>query len=197
MESRITERYGVHILKDAANRYNVCSENLRKLGGFESFIFKYQQNSRGYILRIAHSLRRSEKLIKAEVEWIRYLAAKGVSVADAVLSAHGNLVESIQDGHGGFFLVTAFKEVAGKPPFVLGWTPELFFEYGSLMGRIHRLTKEYSPLDSSIQRPLWDSSEMNDDVLKNLPLDKPEAKQRYQEIVTHLNSLPKGIDDFD
>ena len=196
MESRIAERFGVQILKDAANRYGVSSERLEKLGGFESFIFKFQQNSKGYILRIAHSLRRTEKLIKAEVEWIRYLASKGVSVADAVLSDNGNLVESIPDGHGGSFLATAFKEVAGKPPYVIGWSPDLFHEYGSLIGRMHRLTKEFTPLDSLVQRPLWNSSEMNADVLVNLPADKPEAKQRYQEIVSHLNTLPSGIDDF-
>lgn len=37
------------------------------------------------MLRIAYSIRRSEILIEAEAEWIRYLASTGVSVVDAVI----------------------------------------------------------------------------------------------------------------
>ncbi|MCK5131304.1 MAG: phosphotransferase [Candidatus Sabulitectum sp.] len=193
MEKGITDRYSENITEEAAARYGISAD---KLDGFENCIFKYSLKNAGYILRIAHSLRRSEKLIQAEVEWIRYLASNGVSVADAVLSQKGNLVESIPDGHGGFFLATAFKEVKGKPPWVSGWSPELFTEYGALIGRMHRLTKLYNPSDPDIRRPLWNSAEMNDDVFINLPADQPAARKRYEDIISRLESLPADNDSF-
>ncbi len=196
LEKRITDRFSEGILRESSERYGVRSDQLEKLGGFESYIFKYSLNNAGYILRIAHSLRRSEKLIKAEVDWIRFLASNGVSVADGVLSVNGNLVESVDDGHGGHFLATAFREVKGKPPGVFGWTDELFTDYGALMGQMHRLAKLYTPSHPHIERPLWNSSEMNDDVLINLPVDQPVTRKRYEEIITHLEFLPTSRDSF-
>ena len=196
MEKRITDRFDDRILEEVSERYGIDIDKLEKLDGFESYIFKYTLNSAGFILRIAHSLRRSEKLIQAEVNWIRYLASSGVSVADAIPSTKGKLVESVSDGHGGSFLATAFKELEGKPPWAFGWSSELFTEYGALMGRLHSLAKLYIPADLSIQRPLWNSPEMNDDVLINLPGNQPDARRRYEEIISHLASLPVDKDSF-
>ena len=196
MEKVITSRFNEDITNLAAERYGISSTDLTKLDGFESYIFKYSKNGIGYILRIAHSIRRSEILIKAEVEWIKYLASNGVSVADAVLSENGNLVEAIPDGASGFFLVTSFLEVHGKPPYAFGWSEELFITYGALIGKMHKLAKMYSPTDPQIQRPLWNSNEMNGDVVDNIPSDQPAVKKRYQEIITHLENLEQSRESF-
>jgi Ser/Thr protein kinase RdoA (MazF antagonist) len=196
LEKRITERFSAEVLEEASRRYGVSSGELKKLDGFESFIFKYTQNGAGFVLRIAHSLRRSEKLIRGEVDWIRYLASNGVSVADAVPSALGNLVETIPDGHGGSFLAAAFNEVKGNPPWECGWTPELFFRYGALIGSMHRLAKSYLPSEHEIRRPLWDSPEINSFVLPAIPADQPLVKKRYEEIVSCIKCLPTDSDSF-
>ncbi len=196
MEKGITDRFNNRITEEAASRYGTSSDKLVKLDGFESYIFKYTTGNEGFVLRIAHSIRRSETLIQAEVEWIRYLASNGVSVADAIHSHKGNLVEAIKDGEGGLFLATAFKEVKGKPPHVFGWSPEFYFSYGSLLGKMHKLAKSYIPLNPSIQRPLWDAEEMNGDVLANLPAERPKLLRKYREIMSTLDSLPQDRDSF-
>ncbi len=196
MEKRITDRFNRQITEEAASRYGTSAEEMARLDGFESYIFKYNAGNHGFVLRIAHSIRRSEMLIQAEAEWIRYLASNGVSVADAVLSQKGNLVEAIADGEGGFFLATAFKEVKGKSPQAFGWSPQFYFEYGSLLGKMHRLTKSYIPVNPSVQRPLWDAEEMNGDVLANLPSDRPLVSERYRDILSTLASFPQDLDSF-
>lgn len=196
MEKRITDRFNHRIIEEAASRYGTSADKLVRLDGFESYIFKYNEGNQGLVLRIAHSIRRSEMLIQAEAEWIRYLASNGVSVADAVLSQRGNLVEAINDGEGGFFLATAFKEVKGKPPGDFGWSPQFYFQYGSLIGKMHTLAKSYIPLNPSIQRPLWDAEEINGDVLVNLPPDSPLVSRRYNEILSTLASLPRDRESF-
>ncbi len=196
MEKRITDRFNRQITEEAASRYGTSADKMGRLDGFESYIFKYNLGNRGFVLRIAHSIRRSEMLIQAEAEWIRYLASNGVSVADAVLSQRGNLVEAIADGEGGFFLATAFKEVKGKPPGAFGWSPQFYFKYGSLLGKMHRLTKSYIPRNSSVQRPLWDAEEMNGEVLSNLPSDRPIVSERYRDILSALASFPLDRESF-
>ena len=76
MEKRIRERYGQSILEQAMHRYRIADGALRELDGFESFIYEYTRDSGAFILRIAHSFRRSENLILGEVDWINYLATE-------------------------------------------------------------------------------------------------------------------------
>lgn len=196
LEKRITDRFCAEVIAEAAVRYGVESEALKKLGGFESYIFKYQRNNIGYVLRISHSIRRSMELIRGEVDWIRYLASNGVPVADAVPSASGNLVEIIPDGHGGSFLATAFNEVMGKTPWEYGWTPGVFHRYGSLMGRMHQITKAYKPSSPGIMRPLWDSQELHDSVLKNIPADQTAVIKRSGEVLAEVRCLSADCDSF-
>lgn len=196
METAITRRFNEDITNSAAERYGIKSSDLKKLDGFESYIFKYSKDGVGYILRIAHTIRRSETLIRAEIEWIRYLASNGVSVADAVLSQNGNLVEIIDDGADSFFLATSFFEVYGKSPYVYGWSEKLFTTYGALLGKMHKLAQSYSPVDSAIERPLWNSKEMNGDVLTNIPSTQPEIKERYLEIISNLETLEQTRESF-
>ncbi|MEJ2749095.1 MAG: aminoglycoside phosphotransferase, partial [Anaerolineae bacterium] len=108
MEQAIRERYNDAVLHEAQRRYGIKPENSKNLGGFESFMYEFAKDGRDYILRIGHSRRRSADLIRGEVDWINYLAAGGAGVAPAILSDAGNLVEMIDDGHGGHFLATAF-----------------------------------------------------------------------------------------
>ncbi len=86
MKKRIRDRYGDDILKEATRRYGIHADNLRLLDGFESFIFEFSKTGREYILRLAHSLRRTPEMIHGEVDWINYLARHETPVARAVES---------------------------------------------------------------------------------------------------------------
>jgi hypothetical protein len=136
MEQVIKDRFSDAILQEARRRYDIDPNQIRALDAFESFIYEFEREGNAYILRLAHSLRRTETLIQGEVDWINYLAAGGVSAAKAILSQEGNLVEAIDDSYGGAFLVTAFVKAQGEPPWDL-WTPELYETYGRLIGRMH------------------------------------------------------------
>ena len=69
-------------------------------------------------------------LISGEVDWINYLARGGASVAKAVDSEQGNLVEPIDDGQGGQFLATAFVRAPGGPPSQENWGQDGFLTFG-------------------------------------------------------------------
>lgn len=195
MEQRIKERYNETVLKEARERYGIAADGIRALDGFESFIYEFERDSGAYILRIGHSLRRSEGLIRGEVDWMNYLAAGGATVAEPVLSENGRPVEAIEDGQGGHFLATAFVKAEGRPPWEVGWTPELYEKYGQLIGRMHALTKAYEVPDRAWRRPEWDSADLLE-VEKFLPATEGVAAERFQALMRYLQQLPKDGDSY-
>ena len=201
MEKRIRERFNDGILQSAMQRYGIAPGHIRLLDGFESFMFEFERGAQEYILRLAHSLRRSEALILGEADWINYLVGGGASAAQAVPSARDRLVELIDDGRGGHFLATAFARAPGRPPWEVGWTPELYETYGRLLGRMHALTQHYQVPDPAWRRPEWDDPLMLD-AGRNLPASEALAIERHRQVVEHVQSLARdrasyGLIHFD
>jgi len=195
METRIKERYNDAILGEAMRRFGIAPDRIRLLDGFESFMYEFERDAGEYVLRVGHSLRRNEALIRGEVDWINYLAAGGASVARAVLSEQGNLVEAVDDGQGGQFLATAFVRARGRPPWEVGWAPALVETYGQLLGRMHALTQCYTPPDPSWRRPQWDDAIMLE-VEGYLPPSDGAVAARFRALMEHLQSLPRDGESY-
>ena len=190
MDEAIRKRYHEAVLETAMARYGILPGQIRALDAYESFIYAFSRDGDDFILRLSHSLRRTEALIQGEVDWINYLAAGGVPVARAVDSQQGRLVEPIADGQGGEFLATAFERAPGQSPWELGWTPERYTTYGRLLGRLHALTANYRLPNPAWRRPEWDDPQF-DFVHHYLPASETYARQQYRALCDHLNKLPK------
>lgn len=170
-------------------RYGIVQDQIKPLDAFESFIYEYERGGEGYILRIGHSFRKSEALIRGEVDWINYLAKGGVSVARAISSTRENLVEAIDDGAGGQFLTTAFVKARGQKPWLAGWTSARFENYGRLLGKMHALAVDYQAVPAW-RRPEWDDGSMQF-LDRYLPASEVRAHEKYQSVLEHVRSLPK------
>jgi Ser/Thr protein kinase RdoA (MazF antagonist) len=195
LEQRIRERYSDSIKTEAMKRYGIEDGQIKILDGFESYIYEYQQGDEEYILRIGHSLRRSVELIHGEVDWINYLAAGGASVSKTVGSMDGNLVEQIPDSQDGCFLATAFVRAAGGPPGDEQWNDHLFENWGVLLGRLHALSKVYSPANPRWKRPEWDDKEMLD-MESWLPPAEDSVLANFRDHYRMLKSLPQSSDSY-
>jgi amicoumacin kinase len=194
MDQLIKDRYNDTILQEAMRRYGIINDQIHSLDAFESFIYEFERDSHAYILRIGHSLRRSESLVLGEVDWINYLAEGGVSVARAILSESGKLVEVIEDQKGGAFLVTAFVKAQGQAPWDL-WTSQLYESYGEMIGRIHTLSKNYQPSQVAWKRPDW-NHDLFEFVERYLPETESIAKKKYKDICNHINTLAKDRESY-
>lgn len=194
MDPRYKSRFNDAVLAETAARFAVDPESLEELDGFESFIYACRRSGQDYILRISHSHRRTEELIHGEVDWINYLAAGGAGVARAEQSAENRLVEVIEDGQGGEFLATIFVKIHGVTPRREMMTPAFFETYGQALGRTHRLTRSYR-----VPNPAWKRMEWDDPIhlyTDFLPADQPRVLEQSQNLMAHLQSLPKGPDDY-
>jgi Ser/Thr protein kinase RdoA (MazF antagonist) len=195
MDKAIRDRYSDAILHEAMARYAIAAGQIEPGGGFESFIYRYQRDDGPAILRVTHSLRRSADQIHGEVDWINTLAAGGATVARALLSARGELVEAIDDGQGGHFLATAFNFAPGRPPGQVGWTAARYENYGRLIGRMHALTKEYEPPNPAWRRPSWPA--VFADELRGLLTGRDEViHERYRTLTDPIERLPRDRDSY-
>ncbi len=199
MEPRIKERFNDKILNEAMRRYGIQEGHIHLLDGFESFMFEFDWTRGGVaepgILRIGHSLRRTPALIQAEVDWINYLSEGGAGVAKAWLSANGNLVEAVSDGQGEQFLVTAFAKARGMHPGRAEWTPAFHETYGQLIGRMHALSRHYTPPHLDCMRPQW-NDEVNMEVETFLPPADGRIAAQFRELMTHLKKLPVNPEGY-
>jgi Ser/Thr protein kinase RdoA (MazF antagonist) len=196
MDPQIAKRYNDKIRRAAMQRFGIQENEIKLLDGFDSFIYDFYRPQDGeFILRVSHSGRRSSEMIAGEVDWINYLARGGAHVSRAILSNQGQLVEAIDDGHGEQFLATAFIKAPGGPSWETEWTPEFVEHYGQVMGRIHRLTKDYIPSDSSWRRPEWDTPG-NMNIPTTMPASETAALQKFQELMRHFEMLPEDRESY-
>lgn len=190
MKQEIRERFNDAILREAQARYGIVGQ-MEALDGFESFIYTFERDGERYILRLGHSQRRSKALIRGEVDWINYLAEHGTSVAWAVPSPQGNLVEPIADGHGDFFLATAFVFApGGRAPWPLGHDAAFCRNYGRLLGKMHRLASTYQPRDPGAKRPFWDDPENNTHLTHILPPSDAAILAKSDALIAYFATLP-------
>ena len=131
-------------------------------------------------------------------KWIglNYLADGGAGVAKAILSENGKLVEAIDDGEDGQFLATAFVKAQGDNAHKMGlWDETLFVHYGRLLGRIHKLSKEYQPANQNWKRATWNDPDALT-VLSLLPAKETAVREQYNNLMTHLTQLPTGHENY-
>jgi Ser/Thr protein kinase RdoA (MazF antagonist) len=195
MDPAIRQRYHPGILEETLDRYAIDEKDIQLLDGFESFIYEFRRPQGDFILRIGHSLRRSEMMVLGEIDWIQYLAAGGAGVAKAVRSNQGRLVEFIEDGQGGKFVATAFHKAAGGPPTKKMWNQRLFQSWGRLLGRMHALTKSYQPKDPDWRREEWDSPG-NMKVESWLPADEVAVLEKFKTLMNHFSALSKDRESY-
>lgn len=103
------------------------------------------------MLRIAFLPDRSHADFLAETEYIRYLAAHGGGVADVLPSRSGSLVEAVTHG-GHTFYACLFEAARGQALADNHYRyregvplDEYFFQCGKTLGKLHQLSKEYTP----------------------------------------------------
>ncbi|MHA1555992.1 MAG: phosphotransferase enzyme family protein [Candidatus Heimdallarchaeota archaeon] len=195
MKSEIENLFSDEILNQAINLFELEKDKTTKIDSFESFIFESVWKGVPCILRITHSSHRNMEQVKGELDWINYLADNSAPVCQAYPSSNGNYVEKIKQQESSYFLVAIFQKAEGlflnKNKHLL--TDSLIMEWGKLVGKLHRLTKEYLPAIKESKRPVWSDYTPKIEEYLN---EEPVALKRAKEIIKTIRSLPKDRDSY-
>jgi Ser/Thr protein kinase RdoA (MazF antagonist) len=195
MKPYVVERYTPAIVSQVAQRYGLKTEQLRDLGGFESFVYETELGGRPAIIKVGHSDRRTAELLKGEAEFTRYLAENGVSVSSTIPSPVGNLIEAIDDLNGGHFYAGAWTRADGNGPGRLCDDPDFWTAHGRLLGRIHALSSGFEPSEPRFARPHWDDPiHLNDSMY--IPDSDVGANIEMRRLLGEMRSFPRTTDVY-
>jgi Ser/Thr protein kinase RdoA (MazF antagonist) len=194
MDPRSRDSFNPDIVTQACGCYAIDPAGLEMLGGFESFIYAYRRAGRQFILRLAHSLRYSYEIIRGELDWINFLADRGVQVSRPILSQDGRLAEKITAPQG-YFTATAFEKAPGGPPSREDWETGLMKKVGRLLGKMHVLTQAYAPSDPVFHRPHWDYG-LDASAEEYLPPGEEKVQAAWHALLARLRQLPRERDSY-
>ncbi len=180
------------ILSKAASSYGFDVETLTWISHTTNEVYRFAKDAKPYILRLSAKPAEDANNIEAEVRWIRYLAENGVQASLPILTTDGRLTAICKDKEH-CAIATAFEWAPGvtfnQAPQL--WGPSLFRQWGALMGKMHRLTKSYTPWDSDRMRAGWSPAQIDNPYLREgdyrILLDRLRSHER------NLANLP--IDD--
>lgn len=203
MHPELVRRFQERIRDEAARRYGLRPGDLTELNAFENFVYEADTpDGDSLILRISHSARRTLDYTLGEVEFVRYLGAAGIAVAQPMLSETGQFVEKIADSEPGqYFLATAFERAPGvvfddAPPLrELFWKPPLFRDLGRLFARLHNRAQTYKLSNPRYKRQEWHEYDVVD-INRFAPPEETLVRERTAQILERLRQLPQTPDDY-
>lgn len=180
------------VLQAAANAFGLNSNLLSHVGGNVNVVYQYpiQNEYPVRILRLSNQKWRSEQEALAEVHFMKYLFDNGVSVPKIFPSKTSKLVEGVTDGYH----ASIFSKAPGRIPTEDDWNPEMFVNWGRIVGQMHLLTQSYVPLQD-VKRRDW-KQEPWMDMMRHLPVEESIARQKAIELLNWLETLPKDSKNY-
>jgi amicoumacin kinase len=198
MEKSTRQRFNPAILAQILDLYGIQQENAQILDGFESFIYNVRRDDKEYILRIGHDGRRSPDMVWGEAEFLNHLASGGLSVPSVLPSLNDHLIETVQAADGSHFVAALFTKAPGHPPSKAEWQPPLFNKMGVFLGKLHCLSKVFTPSQPRFKRfdIKDDFNEMLATAHRNLPASDQPVIDVYKENAASIQELPRSPDTY-
>ncbi|MCL2545574.1 MAG: phosphotransferase [Oscillospiraceae bacterium] len=180
-----------NLLEFAAKNYGFDKATLQFVSDSTNQIYAFQKDGQYYILRFSNG---SFNETKAEMEWLFYLAQNHIGVGLPLKTIHGELVTSTHE-NGKDFIISSFKVVAGMPfdkNNLEKWNEKIFFNWGKVMGDIHRLTKDFAFTSNTITRGSFDGRFALGDSVKSCP----SVNIIVENLIKEMMALPKDKDSY-
>jgi len=195
MEKSVLKSFNESILQEAARRFGLETDRLRLISDMENLVYEAGIGDTPYILRITHSSHRTLDAILGELEWMEYLHTHGVSVPQPIHSVNRMMVEVI-DADPSYFLATVFQKNPGKTILDANeCTPEIYEQWGQILGRMHTLAKHFTPSQPSYKRSEWYSDDWVCNAEKYIPA-QTVVLEKLHELIRDLHLLPKERNSY-
>ncbi len=185
-------------IDDIAGRWGASGEEVKFVRAWENFIYEINSPDRSVILRLTHSSHRSSDEVAAELEFVEFLGANGVSVAIVVPSRHGHLVETLKLDDS-YFSAAVFEMAPGsKPAFDPSGASQntLYQDWGNLMGSIHRLVPEYRGGGGDPRRHVGIADQIISKAADILPSHAQHVLPVLYELIEEISRFAKTPDNY-
>jgi len=182
----------------AAQCYGITKSQLKPMsGGHCNYVYEFFKDNKNYVLRITPN-ESDINLTKGMVGWVNYLSSHDVSVSKAVPSANNKLIELIKS-RSNYYSIVAFEKADGVLAEALSkdeWNDRLYLSIGKVVGKMHTLSKRYTPSGDLTKRPEWDKITNCYNPIEKLDPSHAMIKEKKEGILNYLNTLPKDMDNY-
>ncbi|WP_260632749.1 phosphotransferase enzyme family protein [Paenibacillus xylanexedens] len=158
-----------------------------------------QKGRKSLILRVSFLPDRKRADYMAELEYVRYLFEHGASVSNVVSSKKGYLLEEITYEEHTFF-VCMFVKATGKLLVENHYQyregvplSEYYYNSGKALGRMHHLSKGYTPVH---RRHHWIDNYSGEYIDNLVPESFPLLKEKMVELLNTLQGLDANKETF-
>ncbi|WP_419394146.1 phosphotransferase enzyme family protein [Cytobacillus praedii] len=158
-----------------------------------------KEGSKSKILRISYLNDRHLEDYLGELEYIKYLFNHGGSVSNVISSLNGNILEKVSF-NGNMFFVSLFENAKGKRLVENNFRyregaeiTEYYYNCGKVLGKLHQLSKEYTPVHSRYN--FFDK--YNENYIDELIPDTLSLlKTKLKEHIKTLKNLSRNRENF-
>lgn len=193
MEKHMREAMNDSILDKAVELFKIDWINKDSAKGFENFIYTVKKTDIEYVLRFVHSDHRDFNQILAEIEFIDYLHKNGANVAQIIKSKRRKISEKITIDDNSYFTATMFEMAPGTYVKKDEVTPHFQKMFGGVVGRLHRLTKNYKPKH---KRPHWYEDSLFVKAKDYLKEEDYFVLDKLNEVVDTIKKLPNDKNSY-
>ncbi len=169
------------------------------VGGRNQIIIVSQNGENKYVLRISGLGDRTKEDYLAETEFVRFLAERGAPVANVIPSVHGRPVECAE-ADGKVLYISLFAYAKGMLIADNGYRyregaplSEYLYHTGKALGRIHNLSKVYTPVH--LRQDYFDKYNMTY-LDRLIPDEYGELKAAIAKRLGAFHALPKDRDCY-
>jgi Ser/Thr protein kinase RdoA (MazF antagonist) len=192
------------VLHQAPRLFSISKDALTLVAGYEgcaNLVYEYERGGQPFILRISFRSDRTAEQIQAELHWVNYLAEHGVRVSRPVPSRNGKWIETVLvrgiplhmasfvNGKGMRVPDNRYRYREGAP------IEEYFQNWGRVLGRMHALAEDYSPVSEQVKRPDWFGIHKSRLMIEELvPERLANVRARIRSLLDEVRALPKDRD---
>lgn len=177
------------------------SLSIKKWGIESTPIFKrkvknwvyYIEDKKAY-LRITEKSHRSRSQIDGELHWMKFLQKNGINLASPIKSIDGEYIV-VANGAKKYFLCL-FEEASGSlRKSIDEYSKNDFLIWGQTTGKLHSLTKEYSPADMN-SRFDWKTDPFFLEMIENKLLGNEKIQEYLSDILIKLKVKTQTNDSY-
>lgn len=181
------------------------AEAIEYLGGFENEVFRLCESGNAKVVRVTANSHRTELQLRAELDFVDYLADQDISVARPVPFPGGEMMVELDPMGGGesgdcaeLRWVTLFEAAPGGPPLAEDLDDEkgaLFERLGRLLAAMHTASRSYTPSSAHMVRHSWREDELVN-FEKYIPAEDEGLLKACLEVRAKVDALPRDDSQF-
>ncbi len=171
-------------------RWNGDPHTLRHERSGANEVYAFSSRSARRFLRLTRDAHRCREQLEAELDFVRFVASRGVGAALPCPSVSGTDVEDSRADDGEPWHAVAFTAVPGRHfrYFSSDVDRPLFRAWGEAMGALHAASREFVPA-TSMRRPTWDEQDTTRCDEASIPAAETEARREHACVTEWLRSL--------